>query len=145
MGDKKLHTEVPAAGSNPNVQSSEGSINPSAPSTGSAGWGTTPDENRKQVGQNNPEASSPNATGAGDIQNEAAQNPAAQASIHPRGNRSFRCGDAVQKDCIWSVTGNSEEEILGYMRAHAREAHGKKEFTSEELADARRAIHKKAA
>jgi predicted small metal-binding protein len=152
MGDKKLHTEVPAAaGNNPNVQSSEGSINPSAPSTGTASWGTTPDEKRKQVGQKNPEDSSPNAKGAGDVrhtsypQNETAQNPAAQESTRPHGNRSFRCADAVQKDCIWSVTGNNEEEILGYMRAHAREAHGKNEFTSEELAGARRAIQKRAA
>jgi predicted small metal-binding protein len=77
-------------------------------------------------------------------QNEAAQNPAAQESTHPHGDRSFRCADAVQTDCNWSVTGKNEEEILGYMRVHAREAHGKNEFTPKELADARRAIHKRA-
>jgi predicted small metal-binding protein len=122
---------IPAPGSNPNVQSSGGGINPSAPSTGTAGWGNTPEERRKQVGQNHPEASSPDARGAGDVrhtsypQNEAAQNPAASEAAHVHGNRMIRCADAVQKECGWSVTGNSEDEILGYMRSHARQAHGK--------------------
>jgi predicted small metal-binding protein len=150
MSDRKL-SKVPAAGSNPNVQSSEGCINPSAPSTGTAAWGATPDEKLPQVSQNNPEASSPDAQGAGDVrrtsypQNEAAQNPAAWEGTHIHGNRTFRCADAVQKGCAWSVTGNNEEEILGYLRAHARQAHGKNEFTPKELAEARRAIHKRAA
>ena len=60
-------------------------------------------------------------------------------------DRSFRCADAVQKDCEWSVTGNNEDEILGYVRSHARQAHGKNEFTPKELADTRRAIYKRAA
>jgi predicted small metal-binding protein len=152
MNNRKLHSEVrPNEGNNPNTQSSDGGINPSAPSAGTAGWGAAPDEKRKQVGQNDPEASSPNAQGAGDVrhtsypQNEAAQNPAAQESAHKRGNQSFRCADAIHTDCGWSVTGNNEDEILGYMRAHAREAHGKNEFTPNELAHARRAIHKRAA
>jgi predicted small metal-binding protein len=146
MPDKKLHTEVPATGSNPNIQSSDGGINPSAPSAGTAGWGSAPDEKRKQIGQNNPKASSADAKGAGDVrytsypQNEAAQNPAAQEHTH--GDRSFRCSD---DDCDWTVTGNSEDEILGYMRSHAREVHGKNEFTPKELSDARHAIHKHAA
>jgi len=103
------------------------------------------------VGQSNPEASSPDARGAGDIrhssypQNETAQNPAAAEFVNHHGDRSFRCADAVRRDCDWSVTGNNEDEILGYFRAHAREAHGKSEFTPQELADARRAIHKLAA
>lgn len=123
MADRK-HSEVPAAVDASDIQSKSG-IAPSAPSTGTAGWGTTPDEKRKQVSQLNPEASS--------------QGP------HTHGNRSFRCADAVQKDCGWSVTGNAEDEILGYIRAHVRQAHGKNEFTPKELADARRAIRKRAA
>jgi predicted small metal-binding protein len=147
MRDKKQRE----ARNHPNVQSSKGGINPSAPSTGTAGWGTTPDEKHAQVRQNNPEASSPNAQGAGDVrhtsypQNEAAQNPAAWKGAHIHGDRSFRCADAVEKGCGWSVTGNNEEEILGYLRSHARQAHGKNEFTPKELENARRAIHKLAA
>jgi predicted small metal-binding protein len=146
MSEKKS-TDTPTAGSNPNVQSSGGGINPSAPSAGTAGWGTAPDEKRKQVGQNNPEASSPEAQGAGDLrhssypQNEAAQNPAA-SEPRTHGNRSFHCTD---ESCDWSVTGNTEEEILGYMRAHSREAHAKSEFTPQEMENARRSIHKRVA
>jgi predicted small metal-binding protein len=151
MDKEREHDKVPAAGNNPNVQSSAGSINPSAPSTGTAGWGNTPDERQEQVGQNNPEASHPDAQGAGDVrrtsypQNEAAQNPAAFGSASPRGARTFRCADAVEKSCQWTVTGSNEDEILGYMRSHAREAHGKNVFTQSELEDARRAIQKRAA
>lgn len=149
MRDKRPN-EMPA-GNNPNVQSSNGGVNPSAPSTGTAGWGTSPDKKRERVSQNNPEALSPNAKGAGDVwhtsypQNEAAQNPAAWEHSHTHGDRTFRCADAVRKDCAWSVTGNNEDEILAYLRAHARRAHGKNEFTSKELETARRAIHKRAA
>ena len=70
MRDKK-QSEV-HAGNNPNVQSSKGGINPSAPATGTAGWGTTPDEKHERVSQNNPEASSPNARGAGDVRHNPA-------------------------------------------------------------------------
>jgi predicted small metal-binding protein len=136
MNDKKLHDEVPAAKKNPSVQSSKNDLNPP---------GGTPHE-REQASQNEDEAWSPDAQGAGDMrftsypQNEAAQNPAAWENAAPHGDRSLRCAD-----CAWSVTGRTEEEVLGYMRAHARQAHAKNEFTSAELESARRAIHKRAA
>ncbi len=149
MSDKRLGDDAPKSGSTPNDNPAQGGTDPSAPSTGTADWGNTADEKRERVIQRNPETSSPNAQGAGDVrytsypQNEAAQNPA--ESTRPRGDRSLRCADTLGKECGWSVTGNDEEEILGYMRAHAREAHGKNEFTSAELANVRRAIHKRAA
>jgi predicted small metal-binding protein len=134
MSDKKLHDEVTAE-INPSVQPSKGDLNPTS---------GTPNEKREHA-----EASSPEARGAGDVrftsypQNEAAQNPAAGESAH--GDRSLRCADAAGNDCDWSISGKSEEEVLGYMRAHARQAHGKSEFTSAELESARRAIHTRAA
>lgn len=137
MSDRKMRDEVTAPGINPSVQPSKGDLNsPSGP----------PNEMREHA---HTEASSPDARGAGDVrftsypQNEAAQNPAAWESAH--GDRSLRCSDAVGNECDWSVSGKSEEELLGYMRAHARQAHGKSEFTSAELESARRAIHKRAA
>jgi predicted small metal-binding protein len=139
MNDKRLHDEVPAVGINPSVQPSKGDNPSAAPSTGSAG-------ERNRASQNNIEASSPEGRGAGDVrltsypQNEAAQNPAAWEGAH--GDRSLSCPDA---DCVWRVSCKTEEEVLGYMRAHARQAHGKNEFTSAELESARRAIHKRAA
>lgn len=147
MPDKK--TQAEALGNNPNVQSSGGGINPSAPATGTEAWGHSPDEKRMQVVQNNPAASSPNAEGAGDIrhtsypQNEAAQNPAARMGAH--GTLSLHCSAALEQSCPWSVTASGEEELLGYLRSHARSAHGKTEFTPKELADARHAILKSAA
>jgi predicted small metal-binding protein len=74
-----------------------------------------------------------------------ADGTAAWEGSRTHGDRTFRCADAVYKDCGWSVTGNNEEDILGYLRAHARRAHGKNEFTPQELENARRAIHKRAA
>ncbi len=135
MSDEKLRDQAPAR-INPSVQPTK-SDRPSS------------DERRGHESQNASEAASPNAQGAGDVrftsypQNEAAQNPAAWQD--PRGDRSLRCADAVGNDCGWSVSGRTEEEVLGYMRAHARQAHGKTEFTSAELDSARRAIHKRAA
>jgi predicted small metal-binding protein len=140
MRDKKLHDELPAAVKNPSVQSSKNDLNPPAPSTGTA------DEKREQVSQSDAEAWHPDSKGAGDVrftsypQNEAAQNPAAWENASPHGDRSLSCAD-----CDWSVSGKTEEEVLGYMRAHARQVHGKNEFTSAELESARRAIHKRAA
>jgi predicted small metal-binding protein len=157
MADKMPHAETPPSESKQNAQPSRGGIDPSAPSTGTAAWGSTPDERRNQVNQRDPEASSPDAQGAGDIrhtsypQNEAAQNPAAQEganqSTGPRTlGRSLRCSDALTTPgCAWSVTGDNEDELLGYMRSHARSVHGKSEFTQKELENARRSILKRAA
>ncbi len=140
MRDKKPHDEVPVTANNPSVQPSKDELKPPTPSTG------TPEDKRQQVSQSSPEAWNPNSRGAGDVrftsypQNEAAQNPAAWENAAPHGDRSLSCAE-----CDWSVSGKSEEEVLGYMRAHARQAHGKNEFTSAELESARRAIHKRAA
>jgi len=79
----------------------------------------------------------------GDVRPSTSPTPAAWQSAH--GDRSLSCSDAVGNDCDWSVSGKTEEELLGYMRAHARQAHGKSEFTSAELETVRRAIHKRAA
>jgi predicted small metal-binding protein len=144
MSDKKLHDEVSAAENNPSVQPSQSDTSTSASPIGTTAATGKPDEMCEHARRR--EAWSPEARGAGDVrftsypQNEAAQNPSAWESSH--GDRSLSCSDA---DCGWSVSGKSEEEVLGYMRAHARQVHGKNEFTSAELESARRAIHKRAA
>jgi predicted small metal-binding protein len=61
--------------------------------------------------------------------------PLTWAGTH--GDRTLNCSD-----CEWKVSGNTEEEVLGYMRAHARQVHAKSEFTPAELESARRSIHK---
>jgi len=147
MSDEKLRDQAPAR-INPSVQPARNDRTPSASTTGANPTGDMAVEGREQESRN-AEGASPDARGAGDVrftsypQNEAAQNPAAWESAH--GDRSLRCSDAAGNDCGWSVSGKTEEEVLGYMRAHARQAHGKNEFTSAELESARRAIHKRAA
>jgi len=93
------------------------------------------------------DSSAPAATTTGreKPQIEAAGNPAAWSLAHPRGIRCLRCADSLHNDCDWSITGGDEEDLLGYLRAHVKEAHGKNEFTPTELANARRAIYKLAA
>jgi len=141
MSDKRLHDSVAAAEINPSVQPSKGEANSEPHSTRPGG---TQNEKHEHVAHSSPEASSPEARGSGDVrftsypQNEAAQNPAAWEGAH--GDRSLSCSD-----CEWKVSGKTEEEVLGYMRAHARQAHGKNAFTSAELESARRSIHMRAA
>src|SRR3954468_4895494 len=119
-----------------------GTINPSAPTTGTEGWANHAES---EASANSREASSPDARGAGDPRyttypgNEASENPAArEASDKPpgeerermlednpnyRGGKSFRCADVGVENCSWSVTGTHEDEIVGSARDHAREHH----------------------
>jgi len=146
MDHPKNSGRLTAAGRNPNGAPDESAINPSAPSTDTANWGNTPDERRAKVGQSHPDASSSAAQGAGDVRhNETVQNPAARELSRPSGRWMLHCADAVKGQCVWSVTADSEEEVLGYLRAHVREAHGKNAFTADEMAHLRKAIHKRAA
>ncbi len=115
MADKNLHAEQPAEGSS----------------------ATNPQSSK---GENNPATSSSGAAGQS---NSTAQNAAGRQSGRP--DRSLCCADVLVQGCGWSVTADSEEELLGYMRSHARAAHGKSEFTSAELEIARHAILKRAA
>jgi predicted small metal-binding protein len=120
-----------------------GTINPSAPTTGTEGWANHAES---EASSNSPEASSVNARGAGDPRyntypgTETSNNPAARnASDKPpgedreralednpnfRGGKSFRCADVGVENCNWSVTGTHEDEIVGNARNHARDHHG---------------------
>src|SRR3954470_13627451 len=69
-------------GTNSNTESRDGGINPSAPTTGTEGYGNTSDE-RQRVGGSSANASHPQNAGAGDVRqtsyprNEAGDNAAA--------------------------------------------------------------------
>lgn len=149
---------MPSPGTNPDVNP-EQEINPSAPTAGTEGWGTTSDE-RQNIGGSNPTASQPGAEGAGDVRrtsyprNEAADNPAASGGNreqalrdHPdnRAGKSFSCADAGMQACNWSVTGTHEDEIVSRVRDHAREQHGIQNFGKNEEDRVRRAIRDRAA
>lgn len=130
-------------GTNPETESRDGGINPSAPTTGTEGYGMTSDE-RDRVGGPNPTASHPGTEGAGDVRrasyprNEAAENRATgetrtrsqQLSDNPnaRGGKAFHCADVGPMSCNWSLNGNSAEEMMPEIERHAREAHGMTSF-----------------
>jgi len=118
MSDKKQQGEGSEAANIP-YQKSESGADYSVPATSTAG-GEKP-------------------------QIEATSDRPAWSFARPRGDRYLRCSDTLHTDCDWSVRGSDEEDLLGYLRAHAKETHGKNEFTPAELANARRAIHKLAA
>ncbi len=140
--DKKLRDP----GTNPETIHRDGGINPSAPSVGTEGYGTTSDE-RTLIGGTNPGASKPSAKGAGDVRhtsypgNEKDENPAAteshghtgemrkrsqQLSDNPdvRGEKVFNCNEVGPTGCTWSVVGNNEQEMMPDIEKHGREAHG---------------------
>ncbi len=115
-----------------------GTINPSAPTTGTEGWANHAEPQAQQT-------SSPNTQGPGDPRypsyptNEAAANPAAkddpvrsgmdrkralEDNPNNRAGKSLRCADIGVENCSWSVTGTHEDEILGNARNHARDHHG---------------------
>jgi predicted small metal-binding protein len=135
-----------------------GTVNPSAPTTGTEGWANHAES---EASANSPEASGPNARGAGDTRfssyprSEAADNPAAsdqppgedrermlEDNPNYRAGKSFRCADVGVENCNWSVTGTHEDEIVGNAREHAREQHGiaEKDFDSKMVDRVRSAI-----
>jgi hypothetical protein len=70
--ERQTTTEVP--GTNPNVGSTDGGINPSAPTAGTEGWGTTSDEKAVLSPNNQAAARAGQMKGnPGDKQTEAVQ------------------------------------------------------------------------
>ncbi len=56
----------------------------------------------------------------------------------------FKCSDVVAKNCDWSVSGNSEQEIMPLIEHHSQEKHGLK-LDDETRNGVYYAIHKRAA
>lgn len=54
-------------------------------------------------------------------------------------SKTLNCRD-VGPDCDWTAKGESEEEIMGKVAQHAREAHGIEEVTPELAQKARSVI-----
>jgi len=141
------------AGTNPNVTSQDGHINPSAPSAGTEGWGMTSDERRvltsddpkhTRAGQmkSNPgdqmAAASERASDAATT-NQRREDPGnsepglsrrTSGSAHSTNTNqeiaqhSFRCADAGHNDCNWETSGRTEEEVMRKVVEHARDDHG---------------------
>ena len=161
--DDKLRPDI--AGTNPDVQSQNGQINPSAPSVGTEGWGNTADERRVLSSEK------PSATRAGqmkgnpgDNKTEGAQKMEAerrggpgrnQADLTPRTSASahsvntshggtdhiFRCADAGNRDCRWETSGSSAEDVMQRVEEHGRRDHGFTDWTEAMRNKVRDAIH----
>jgi len=94
-----------------------GGVNPSAPTSGTEGWGLGPKEDK--------------TTGVGQGQlgkPETETTFSSERDAVPVGERTFRCADAGNADCRWVTTAQTEEDLMGQIERHGREAHGIKNF-----------------
>src|SRR3984957_20931982 len=139
------------SGTNSDMNSEDGHINPSAPSAGTEGWGMTSDERRilssddpkhTRAGQmkSNPgddmAAASQRASDAAttnkrpsDINNQSDLSQRTSGSANSMNNsqggiHTFRCTDAGHEDCNWGTSGRTEEEVMRKVVDHARDDHG---------------------
>lgn len=119
---------------NPSVNPETHAVNPSAPTIGTEGWGTTTDERRTLSGTE-PEATQPGQVrrDPGTDQAEPSRRAGAPATstnvTHEGHDRTFRCADAGNADCPWETSGASDAEIIEQAREHAQTVHGWNDWT----------------
>ncbi len=171
--DKTQKTQPNTPGTNPDVHSREGGINPSAPTVGTEGWGQTSDERRTlssvdpkdtRAGQmkGNPgdhmtaasqranEAATTNKTPSGDNQADLSRRTSGSAysmnTSHGGNDHTFRCADVGNADCRWETSGHTEDEIIQRAEEHGRRDHGMRDWTEATRNKVRDAIrHRNAA
>lgn len=88
--DSERHTTTEVPGTNPNVGSTDGGINPSAPTAGTEGWGTTSDE--KAVLSPNNQA----AARAGQMKGNPAINKLRQSTVQAKKQKPRRLRGLTQ-------------------------------------------------
>ena len=129
--NKSLDSELAA---NPSVNPKTHAVNPSAPTTGTEGWGNTADE-RRTLSENPTSVSKDGQTSriVGDDQPEPSRRTGATAipmnARHKAYDRTFRCADVGNADCRWETSGASDEEILGEAHRHGQTEHGWEDWT----------------
>jgi predicted small metal-binding protein len=95
---------------NPNPDNTQGVI-PTEPGGG-------PSTGAQPPGGVNPFGGAPTG-GTGGV------NPSAPtAGTETGGTRTFRCADVGNTDCRFEVSGANDEELMGQIERHGREAHG---------------------
>jgi len=144
--------KVPSA-----IQSEEGAVNPSAPTSGTEGYGMQEGEftNLKEPVRG---ASSPNAEGPGDVRktsypktegSELMENQSREDALkdnpNARQGKQFRCADVGNTSCNWSVVAENEDEVMRRAEQHGKEAHGINNIDDKTLEKMRGAIRDKAA
>ncbi len=155
-------------GTNPNLRSRDGGINPSAPATGTAGWGETTDE-RRAVRTNDPEGTRAGQMqgNPGDDMTAASQRESKRATTNKRPsegddqadlsrrtsasaysmntsqggtNGTFRCADMGNSDCGWETSGETDDEIVQRVEEHCWTAHGLSDWSEAMRSKVRNAI-----
>jgi len=135
---------------NPSVNPNTHAVNPSAPTTGTEGWGNASDE-RQVLSTNPPSVSRDGQTSKnlGDNQAELSRRAEATAAsmnvTHQGRDLTFRCADAGNADCRWETSGTSDEEIIEQARAHAQSVHGWNDWTEAPRNRIRNAIRERRA
>jgi predicted small metal-binding protein len=124
----------------PQSANADGRINPSSPTAGTEGYGMHPGESGGHHAA--PEASHPDAEGAGDIRktaypqsegSELMENKSREEELRDNpnnrmGKMSFSCRDAGNTACNWSAVGDNESDVMRQVEQHARDAHGVTNF-----------------
>jgi predicted small metal-binding protein len=157
------------------TQPRDGSIDPSAPTTGTEGWGQTSDE-RLVLSDNHPHhtRSGQMKGNPGDHMTTASQREEKKANSnkkpsdepgenqpdlsrltsgsahsmhhsHPGENRTFRCADAGNADCQWETSGGSDNEIMQRAEEHSHEHHGMGDWTEAARDKVKNAIRRRKA
>ena len=119
--------------SSPSVNPKTHTVNPSAPTTGTEGWGNATDE-RQAISENPPSITTDGQTShvVGGNQAEPPRRTGASASatsMKATHDRTFRCADVGNTDCRWETSGASDEEILGEVHRHGQTEHGWNDWT----------------
>jgi len=162
-------------GTNPNVTSRHGGVNPSAPASGTEGWGNTSDE-RRVLEMNDPAGTRAGQMqgNPGDNQAEAARRASERASTNKRreddpgtdqadlsrrasasaysmnvshggADHTFRCADVGNSDCRWETSGDVEDETMRRVEEHWRAEHGLTDWTEAMRNRVRDNIHRREA
>ena len=156
---------------NSNLGTHPEGINPSAPTTGTEGWGTTPDE-RRVLPPNNRQATrdgqmkgnpgddrtratqreeATGGTSQGRSEDKADLSRRTSASAHSMSTsqggtaRTFRCADAGNADCRWETQGDTEDEVMQKVVEHQRDSHGMTDWTDALRSKVRDSIHRREA
>lgn len=145
--NRNLDSELAA---NPSVNPKTHAVNPSAPTTGTEGWGNTADE-RQALSENPPsinkERDMSGEAGAGQAQlsGRSAASATSMNVSHEGRDRTFRCADVGNADCRWETSATSDDDILEQARMHAQTEHGWEDWTEAMRSRVRDAIRERRA
>lgn len=171
MAETDKRNSSTGSGTNSNTQSGSGGINPSAPTSGTEGWGQAPDE-RRHASTVDPEATRAGQMkgNPGDNMTAASQRAADAATTnkqrsedsnqadlsrrtsvsshsmnvsHGGRDHTFRCSDVGNSDCQWETSGGTEDEVMQNVVTHSRDQHGMTDWTDAMRSRVRNAIKRR--